>query len=76
MFLKAPAAIIADGEAVRIPPSRPQIDWECELGVVIGRTAEHVPAARAATTSSATRSRTTCPTAVAAATSGSDPTGC
>jgi 2-keto-4-pentenoate hydratase/2-oxohepta-3-ene-1,7-dioic acid hydratase in catechol pathway len=48
MFLKSPAAIVADGEAVRIPPSRPQIDWECELGVVIGRTAEHVPVARAA----------------------------
>ena len=48
MFLKAPAAIVADGEAVRIPANRPQIDWECELGVVIGRTADHVPAARAA----------------------------
>ena len=48
MFLKSPAAIVADGEAVRIPPNRPQIDWECELGVVIGRTAEHVPLARAA----------------------------
>jgi 2-keto-4-pentenoate hydratase/2-oxohepta-3-ene-1,7-dioic acid hydratase in catechol pathway len=48
MFLKSPAAIVADGEAVRIPPNRPQIDWECELGVVIGRTAERVPAARAA----------------------------
>ena len=47
MFLKAPAAIVADGEAVRIPPNRTQIDWECELGVVIGRTAEQVPAARA-----------------------------
>ncbi len=48
MFLKAPAAIVADGEAVRIPPNRPQIDWECELGVVIGRPAERVPVARAA----------------------------
>ena len=48
MFLKSPAAIVADGEAVRIPANRPQIDWECELGVVIGRTAENVPAARAA----------------------------
>jgi 2-keto-4-pentenoate hydratase/2-oxohepta-3-ene-1,7-dioic acid hydratase in catechol pathway len=47
MFLKAPAAIVAHGEAVRIPPHRPQIDWECELGVVIGRTADQVPAARA-----------------------------
>jgi 2-keto-4-pentenoate hydratase/2-oxohepta-3-ene-1,7-dioic acid hydratase in catechol pathway len=48
MFLKSPAAIVADGEAVRIPPNRPQIDWECELGVVIGRTADHVPVSRAA----------------------------
>lgn len=36
------------GEAIRIPPSRPNIDWECELGVVIGREADHVPLARAA----------------------------
>ena len=48
MFLKSPAAIVADGEAVRIPANRTQIDWECELGVVIGRTAENVPVARAA----------------------------
>ena len=48
MFLKTPAAIVADGEAIRIPPQRPNIDWECELGVVIGRTADHVPLARAA----------------------------
>jgi 2-keto-4-pentenoate hydratase/2-oxohepta-3-ene-1,7-dioic acid hydratase in catechol pathway len=48
MFLKAPASIIADGEAIRIPPGRTQIEWECELGVVIGRTATRVPIARAA----------------------------
>ena len=48
MFLKAPAAIIADGEAIRVPPRRPNVDWECELGVVIGRDADHVPLARAA----------------------------
>jgi 2-keto-4-pentenoate hydratase/2-oxohepta-3-ene-1,7-dioic acid hydratase in catechol pathway len=48
MFLKAPAAIIADGEAIRVPPKRPNVDWECELGVVIGRDADHVPLARAA----------------------------
>ena len=48
LFLKAPAAIVADGEAIRIPPNRPNIDWECELGVVIGREADHVPLARAA----------------------------
>jgi 2-keto-4-pentenoate hydratase/2-oxohepta-3-ene-1,7-dioic acid hydratase in catechol pathway len=48
MFLKAPAAIVADGEAIRIPPQRASIDWECELGVVIGRDSDHVPLARAA----------------------------
>jgi len=37
MFLKAAGAIVADGEAVRIPPKRTLIEWECELGVVIGR---------------------------------------
>jgi 2-keto-4-pentenoate hydratase/2-oxohepta-3-ene-1,7-dioic acid hydratase in catechol pathway len=47
MFLKAPAAIVADGEAVRIPANRPQVDWECELGVVIGRPADHVSVAQA-----------------------------
>ena len=48
MFLKSPSAIIAHGEAVRLPADRPEIDWECELGVVIGRTASHVPLAQAA----------------------------
>jgi 2-keto-4-pentenoate hydratase/2-oxohepta-3-ene-1,7-dioic acid hydratase in catechol pathway len=47
MFLKAPAAIVAHGEPVRIPPKRTQIEWECELGVVIGRQASAVPADRA-----------------------------
>ena len=48
MFLKAPAAIVAAGEPVRLPPGRTQIEWECELGLVIGRTASHVPIERAA----------------------------
>jgi 2-keto-4-pentenoate hydratase/2-oxohepta-3-ene-1,7-dioic acid hydratase in catechol pathway len=48
MFLKAPSAVIATGEAIRLPVGRDQIDWECELGVVIGRTASRVPLARAA----------------------------
>jgi 2-keto-4-pentenoate hydratase/2-oxohepta-3-ene-1,7-dioic acid hydratase in catechol pathway len=47
-FLKAPAAIVADGEAIRIPTGRTQIDWECELGVVVGRQAHHVPVEQAA----------------------------
>ncbi len=47
MFMKSPAAVIATGEAIRLPVGRTQIDWECELGVVIGRTANHVPIERA-----------------------------
>lgn len=47
-FLKSPAAIVGEGDAIRIPKGRTQIDWECELGVVIGRTATDVPVAQAA----------------------------
>ena len=39
--------MIATGEAIRIPPGRTQIDWECELGIVIGREARQVPVAKA-----------------------------
>lgn len=42
MFLKSPTAVIADGESIQLPPGRTDIDWECELGVVVGRTASHV----------------------------------
>ena len=47
MFFKSPTVVIGNGEAIRLPPGRTNIDWECELGVVIGRTADHVPAERA-----------------------------
>jgi 2-keto-4-pentenoate hydratase/2-oxohepta-3-ene-1,7-dioic acid hydratase in catechol pathway len=47
LFLKAPAAIIGMGEPIRIPPGRDQIDWECEMAVVIGKPADHVPVAQA-----------------------------
>ena len=40
--MKPTAAVIAEGEAIRIPPGRDRVDWECELDVVIGRTASHV----------------------------------
>ena len=43
MFMKSPTIVIANGEAIRLPVGRTNIDWECELGVVIGRTADHVP---------------------------------
>jgi 2-keto-4-pentenoate hydratase/2-oxohepta-3-ene-1,7-dioic acid hydratase in catechol pathway len=47
MFIKLPAAIAAHGEPVRMPVGRTQIEWECELGVVIGRPAGRVAEARA-----------------------------
>jgi 2-keto-4-pentenoate hydratase/2-oxohepta-3-ene-1,7-dioic acid hydratase in catechol pathway len=47
MFVKLPAAIVAHGEPVRLPVGRTQVEWECELGVVIGRTASRVNEARA-----------------------------
>jgi 2-keto-4-pentenoate hydratase/2-oxohepta-3-ene-1,7-dioic acid hydratase in catechol pathway len=43
LFIKLPAAVIAEGEPIKIPRGRTQIDWECELGAVIGRRAESVP---------------------------------
>jgi 2-keto-4-pentenoate hydratase/2-oxohepta-3-ene-1,7-dioic acid hydratase in catechol pathway len=46
-FLKSPSAIIASGEAILVPRGRHEIDWECELGVVVGKHASHVPVARA-----------------------------
>ena len=48
MFLKSPTAVIADREAIRLPRGRTEIDWECELGVVIGREASRVPVEKAA----------------------------
>jgi 2-keto-4-pentenoate hydratase/2-oxohepta-3-ene-1,7-dioic acid hydratase in catechol pathway len=42
-----PAAIVAHNEPVRLPPGRTQIEWECELGVVIGRPTSRAPEARA-----------------------------
>jgi 2-keto-4-pentenoate hydratase/2-oxohepta-3-ene-1,7-dioic acid hydratase in catechol pathway len=48
LFVKPRTAVIADGEAIRVPPGRDKIDWECELAVVVGRRASHVPVDRAA----------------------------
>jgi 2-keto-4-pentenoate hydratase/2-oxohepta-3-ene-1,7-dioic acid hydratase in catechol pathway len=47
MFLKAPSALIASGEPIRRPRGHARVDFEGELGVVIGQRASRVPAARA-----------------------------
>jgi 2-keto-4-pentenoate hydratase/2-oxohepta-3-ene-1,7-dioic acid hydratase in catechol pathway len=47
MFMKSSTAVIANGESIQLPVGRTDVDWECELGVVIGRRAPRVPAASA-----------------------------
>jgi 2-keto-4-pentenoate hydratase/2-oxohepta-3-ene-1,7-dioic acid hydratase in catechol pathway len=48
LFLKpTEGAIIGNGDNVRLPYGRDRIDWEVELGIVIGRAAKYVPATRA-----------------------------
>ena len=47
-FIKANSAITGHGHPIVLPPDRPQIDWECELNVVIGRTASRITAEQAA----------------------------
>ena len=45
LFLKPTrGAVIGDGDAVVIPYGRTEIDWEVELGTVIGTTAKYVSA--------------------------------
>jgi 2-keto-4-pentenoate hydratase/2-oxohepta-3-ene-1,7-dioic acid hydratase in catechol pathway len=48
LFLKATeGAIIGNGDDIILPAGRDRIDWECEIGIVIGRPAKRVPAAKA-----------------------------
>jgi len=47
-FMKTTASsIIGTNSPARLPPFSKQIDWEAELGVVIGRAARNVPEAQA-----------------------------
>jgi 2-keto-4-pentenoate hydratase/2-oxohepta-3-ene-1,7-dioic acid hydratase in catechol pathway len=47
LFLKPPSAVLAPGEAIRLPDASTRVDFEGELGVVIGRTAHRVTESRA-----------------------------
>ena len=50
LFFKNPASVNHPGDPIVIPDScldPPQVDWEAELAVVIGRRAKNVPAAEA-----------------------------
>jgi 2-keto-4-pentenoate hydratase/2-oxohepta-3-ene-1,7-dioic acid hydratase in catechol pathway len=47
-FLKAVSSITGNGDPILLPPGRDQIDGECELNIVLGRTAKRVKAGQAA----------------------------
>jgi 2-keto-4-pentenoate hydratase/2-oxohepta-3-ene-1,7-dioic acid hydratase in catechol pathway len=42
LFLKAPSAIIGDGQSIELPPQSQQVEHEGELGAVIGRRARRL----------------------------------
>jgi 2-keto-4-pentenoate hydratase/2-oxohepta-3-ene-1,7-dioic acid hydratase in catechol pathway len=43
LFLKAPSALIRDGEAIVLPPESQRVDYEGELALVIGRRIKNWP---------------------------------
>ncbi|HBQ64410.1 MAG TPA: hypothetical protein DD727_05730, partial [Clostridiales bacterium] len=48
IFIKATTSVIGPEEAIRLPSTAPdEVDYECELAAVIGRTAKNVPVERA-----------------------------
>jgi ureidoglycolate lyase/2,4-diketo-3-deoxy-L-fuconate hydrolase len=47
LFMKATSAIVGPYDDVQIPPRAEKVDWEAELGVVIGREARYVTRDRA-----------------------------
>src|SRR5580704_19266370 len=48
IFLKPPSSIIADGDRIVLPPQSQQVEYEGEIGVVIGARAHHVSESDAA----------------------------
>lgn len=41
LFLKPPSAVVASGEPIRIPAESGQVEYEGEIGVVIGKTLQN-----------------------------------
>lgn len=46
-FAKLPTCVVGPGDAIEVPDASAQVDYEGELGVVIGRRCRHVPRSRA-----------------------------
>lgn len=49
IFLKPPSALIGPGDAIVLPPQSHQVEYESEIGIVVGRTARKVVQADAFT---------------------------
>ncbi len=47
LFLKPPSAIIGDGESIVLPPASVRVEFEAEIGVVVGRRLHRVTASEA-----------------------------
>jgi 2-keto-4-pentenoate hydratase/2-oxohepta-3-ene-1,7-dioic acid hydratase in catechol pathway len=47
MFMKPSTTVIGPGDPIRLPAGAGRVDYEAEMGVVIGKRAYRVPAARA-----------------------------
>ncbi len=47
LFLKPPTAALAHGGNIKIPPMSNKVDYECELGLVIGKVAKQIKPADA-----------------------------
>jgi 2-keto-4-pentenoate hydratase/2-oxohepta-3-ene-1,7-dioic acid hydratase in catechol pathway len=47
IFMKATTCLSGPDDAIELPPGARKVDWEVELGVVIGRRAKHVDPAQA-----------------------------
>lgn len=47
IFLKPPSAVIADGDPVHVPPDVGRVDYEGEIGLVVGHRCRRVSAASA-----------------------------
>jgi 2-keto-4-pentenoate hydratase/2-oxohepta-3-ene-1,7-dioic acid hydratase in catechol pathway len=48
LFLKPPSAVIAAGEPIVLPPASKQVEWEGEVGIVVGRRLRKADAREAA----------------------------
>ena len=42
LFMKDPGTVVGPGDRVHVPPGAEKVDWEVELGVVIGRRARYL----------------------------------